>query len=48
VATKRYTVSDYVLSNRLVLFNLRIGLTVLFWGLLITLLAIMAKAVILT
>lgn len=45
---RRYNMTDYVLSNRLILFNLRVGLTVLFWGLIVAVLALIIKGAVLT
>ena len=44
---RRIGLTDYVLSNRLVLFNLRLGLTLLFWGMIVAILALIARSVML-
>ncbi len=45
VTAKKMGLTDYVLSNRLVLFNLRLGITVLFWGMIVAILALIARSV---
>jgi len=47
VTARRIGLTDYVLSNRLVLFNLRLGITLLFWGMIVAILALIARSVML-
>jgi len=47
VTARKIGMTDYVMSNRLVMFNIRVGLSVLFWGLVISILALLAQSVML-
>ena len=42
---RRLGLTDYVLSNKLVLLNIRLGLTLLFWGMVVAILALIARSV---
>ena len=47
VTARKIGMTDYVMSIRLVMFNIRVGLSVLFWGLVISILALLAQSVML-